>query len=501
MKKLSSKKVFLKYNVTLSEKLARYAYDLYKQVRIGTSKFFPLRDYEKFHFIDTGWRDHVSDAMPLGYNFCTKKNEEGYLDLEYIDFFDYLPKEKLDGFKRELKRCVARNRLTPFGVFRTSEDIDRIDNMGRYIDYSAFSNLLIIRFCHNEYLEQYSSQVSISLRNLSTSFLVVKYRFYINKAFNKRINAICRTEFSSFTNMSRQFNVPWYLPWKFGKTTYPGNRARTRELYILISELKWAAFAELRRHFTIFFEHNYIFPPTFETYSTNIRPSNAEENRGFWDSVMLGFHPDYAPEYNACVSWEYQCSQNEGIRYAAYCGGDYSDSNSLSQVVQHEIADIYAVYMVASCINQVAERDIALYNKQISKVIHRSRTVPILKARVNIERKMYYSYRFISEFSGDTIEYDDVNAFRSQIYKKSSASKARLKNISKITMETKNQIDTFLKLLNDAAEYGSAKSTMSLQWCMTIITVLSLVVAIVALIGFNKPDIKVIWDILSSFFK
>lgn len=191
--------------------------------------------------------------MPLGYNFSTKKNENGYLNLEYLDFYDYLPKEDIGIFKRELKLLVAKNKLTPFGPFCTSKDIGRIDNMGRYIDRKAFSNLLVVKFCHNEYLEQYSSQVSISLRNLSSSFLLIKYRFYINKEFNKKIDSICKTEFAPFTDVSRQFNVPWYKPWKFGRAMYTGNDARKKALYTLITELKWRTFVELRHYFTIHF--------------------------------------------------------------------------------------------------------------------------------------------------------------------------------------------------------------------------------------------------------
>ena len=501
MNKLSYKRVFSKYSTTLPDSFAHISHDLYKKVRLGASKIFPLKDYEKYRFEELKWSDDFSNEMPLGYNFSTKKNENGYLNLEYLDFYDYLPKEDIGIFKRELKLLVTKNKLTPFGPFCTSKDIGRIDNMGRYIDRKAFSNLLVVKFCHNEYLEQYSSQVSISLRNLSSSFLLIKYRFYINKEFNKKIDSICKTEFAPFTDVSRQFNVPWYKPWKFGRAMYTGNDARKKALYTLITELKWRTFVELRHYFTIHFEHNQMFPPTFETYSTNIRPSDTRENRGFWNSVMLGYHPDYAPTYNACVNWEYQCSQNEGMSCSAYCGGDYSASDHLPGIAQYNIADIYAVYMVANSINRIAERDIALCNRQISRVIRKSRTAPILKARVSVEKKLYYSYRFISEFTGDTVDHDDAKVFRSQLYKDSSVSEDCLKNISKNTAETKNQIDILLKMLNDAAEYGSAKSSMALQGFMMVITVLSLIVAIVAMLDFEKSGLKSLWDTILNTIK
>ena len=75
------------------------------------------------------------------FNLLTKKPEDGFLSLEYIDFFDYLPKEDLDTFKKALRKFVRKNSITPYGSFRTAKDEDRIDNMGKYVDRQAFSNL------------------------------------------------------------------------------------------------------------------------------------------------------------------------------------------------------------------------------------------------------------------------------------------------------------------------------------------------------------------------
>ena len=150
--------------------------------------------------------------------------------------------------------------------------------------------------------------------------------------------------------------------------------------------------------------------------------------------------------------------------------------------------------MTASSIRRIAERDIAIYNKKISRAIRKSKTSLVLKVRVNVERALYHSYRFISEFTGDTIDFDDVHEFRNCSYKNSSATLSCLKGIPETIAETKKQIDTLLRILDDAAEYGSSKSNMNLQWAMMIITILSLCVAIIAL--FNWEHLS-----LTSFCK
>lgn len=87
--------------------------------------------------------------------------------------YDYLPKEDLPKFIKELKKCVHRNKITPFGAFRSREDIDKIDNFGRYYDGQAFTHILSVRFRKNEKLQQSCSDISVSLRNLSWSYVKI----------------------------------------------------------------------------------------------------------------------------------------------------------------------------------------------------------------------------------------------------------------------------------------------------------------------------------------
>lgn len=237
-----------------------------------------------------------------------------------------------------------------------------------------------------------------------------------------------------------------------------------------------------------------MFTPTFETYSTNIRPSNDRCNLEFWDSISLDRVVDYAPTYNACVCWRYKHGKNEGIRLAAFCGGNYSKNDHLPEIAHHDISDIYGVYLTASTLDQVAERDIAICNKKISKVIRKTKTSPVLKVRVAVERKLYYCYRFISEFSGKSIDHDDAKSFRYQFYKKGSVSSRSLEGISKGIKETKAQIDNILKLLNDAAEYRSSESNIKLQWIMMVVTILSLIVALCSIN--NGADINEIKNLI-----
>lgn len=476
--KLSYKKVFNRYNILFSDHLAQISYSLYKKTRLLLSKAKPLTEHEKYEFSGKDYiLNKVSDEMPLGYDYLKKENVEGVLKLDYLDIYDYLPKEDLSLFLKELKRFVAQNEECMFSAYQTKENFKKWENFGNYFDRSAFSHLLTVQIRRNGYAKDNSPKVTVSLRNLSTTFLVVQYRFQVNENFNDKLNEICKKQYKGNSSICRHFNVPWYKPKRFGRSFFYGNKIRQQKFYELISELKWGALQELKKVFTIRFFNDDIFPPVFETYSTNIRPNKDHINIGFWDSVMFDRCVDYSPRYNISICWGYEPSNYEGIRLAAYCGGNYSKYDTIPQIAHYNISDEYAVYITACTLGTIAERDIALCNKKISKAIKKANTSSLLKIRVLVEKKLYYSYRFVNEFSGNTIEQSDMKAFRHEFLKTGSLSSRNLEGVSKYIKESKEQIDNIFKLLNDAAEYKSSESNIKLQWVMMIITFLSLLVA------------------------
>lgn len=382
--KLSYNKVFDRYTMSFSDKLAEFSYSLYRTLRLQLAKIFPLSEYEKYRFDDDLFSKEEAADMPQGFDYIEKKDVDGFVKLDYIDLYDYLPKEDLPKFIKELKKCVCRNKITPFGVFRSREDIDKIDNFGRYYDGQAFTHILSVRFRKNEKLQQSCSDISVSLRNLSATFLLVQYRVYITKEFNAKIAEVCKEKYSGYTTVYRQFNTPWYAVKKFGRSSHTGNNVRQEKIYKMISQLKWQILMEIRKTYSVRFWDDGIFTPTFETYSTNIRPSNERRNLEFWDSISFDRVADYAPTYNACVCWDYKHGENEGIRLSAFCGGNYSRDDHLPEIAHHDISDIYGVYLTAATLEYVADRDIAICNKKISKVIRKTKTSSVLKVRVAV---------------------------------------------------------------------------------------------------------------------
>lgn len=202
---------FNKYDVSLTQKLSRKAFYIYKKLRIWYSKWKPLTDGQRFR-LEKDSHNEISATMPLGYDYSSYQRVDAHVNLNYIDFYDFLPKERVDIFRKQLKHFVSHNTTMPYGDVRDVFETEFIDEIGKYNDYYSYKRICDIRIINNEFLESNAQDVTISSCNLSTSFSIVKYRFYVKDEFNKKYNNICNSTLDTITDVFRPLNVPWYKP-------------------------------------------------------------------------------------------------------------------------------------------------------------------------------------------------------------------------------------------------------------------------------------------------
>lgn len=497
MGRLTYKNVFSKYEKPFSHELSKKAYSIYKKIiRFRLAKGLPLNANEIYILKeDNSYIDDSSD-MPKGSGDSEQSEVDGVIELKYLDLFDYLPKEEFDGFRKKLRHFAKKNKNPRFSRY-VAEDDNRIIDFGRYVDDMDSLNLLTVEFAKNKKTSKYLPQVSVSIWNLSLSFLVIKYRFYLSSAFNEELNHIFKCKYKPLSDVARQPNVPWYKPWKFDEITFNGDVARYNASQSKLSELKWAAFCEIKRWFNVHLADCELFPPTFETYATNICFTPESEHLEFWNSVGLAYYSDYSNFYNAWVSWKKDERTKEGLSLKVFYVDKLSDYQSIC--VGLNLSDEFSVYMVANCLERIAERDIAVCNKKISKAIRKAKPSKLLKVRSAVRRKLYYCYRFASEFTGDSVGFRVKTDFVNPESGASSIIEYDIKDITSKVSEMKQRIDNIVKLLDNAAEYESAKANMTLQWFMAFITLISLVVAALALTNFTI-DFSAIWKAIKALF-
>ena len=101
--KLSYGKVFDRYTTSFSDKLAELSFSLYKKLRLQLAKIFPLSEHEKYQFDNNDLFSKKESAdMPQGFDYIKGESADGFVKLDYIDLYDYLPKED-----RAIHRSIA----------------------------------------------------------------------------------------------------------------------------------------------------------------------------------------------------------------------------------------------------------------------------------------------------------------------------------------------------------------------------------------------------------
>ncbi len=496
--KLTYNKVFDKYYESLSDKLSNITYLIYKYSYIKLEKFLSLSKEKKDLLTFADDFKETSVKMPSGFDYIENKTKEGFLNLRYIDLFDYLPKENIDLFIKELQKFDSKNKKNFYGRYFSERDKkERLEYLKNCFDTPYFYRLMTIDFSNNEYLEKYSPSVTISLYNLSSTFVAVRYRIHIHDEFNKSLNKICKKEYGVNKYISREFNVPWYKPNRFAEACSNAGESRYKNIYNLISELKWKVLLELRKFFTIYFFEDKIFPPSFETYFTNIQLNEDSNLNSFWHSVTTGIFFEYSKEHNIYLTSDYEKSSFEGTKIAEYHGENYSEKNILQDIEKNGISDNYAIYLVASTLCNILDRDITFFNKNISKAIRGRRSNYIFKVKLNIEKNIYYPNRFISEFSGNTIIFKDLDSYKSIYNNDISQTEQIFDSVVRRVKETKKKVDIIINMLSDASELRTNKLTIQLQLLMMIVTLLSLIIAVFSI---DNDNFKQIIDLLKGLF-
>ncbi len=499
MKKLTYRKVFQTEDEFFSHKLDQCSFRVYRFLRTKLSRVWPLKEHQVYFFQAEDRHGQASSEMPKGFDYATSQEVDGTITLKYIDIFDFLPKEDVDAFKKKLRHFVISNKRPSFAPAFFEKDEDRITDMGRYFDGCAFASLCAVEFLHNPFLSENGSKVMVSIRNLSSSFALMRYRLFVSKPFSSEVENCLKKEYDPYNDVCKQFGTPWYKPWKFGISYYYGDDARQKAVMSKLSLLKWEFYREIKRYLGMHFADAQLFPPVFFTYSTNIRPNSKCYNADFWNSIGLDYFADYSQKYNLCICSVQDKNDRTGMELLALCGGKTVQNEFYPEYAEYYLPDSYSTYLVANAIRQVAEREIVDSNKVISRTIIRGNTSQLLKTRAYVERKLYYCYRFLNEFSGNTLEKDVFTDFVNPGIKNGSISEKRMEGFPSHVKETKTKIVNILKLLNDVAEFEISKTNMAVQRIMIIITILSLIIALLTLLFSNGSLGTIIKSVFSCF--
>lgn len=506
-RKLKYKDVFPEYKKTWLDIFVQKAFEFHLGTAKGLGRIAPhnLKNwYDTYEEFIEYHQNHLVLATPVpkGYNSKKQRDEEGYVNLEYIDLYDFLPKEKFQQFKKHIINYRRQNEQSIFGTYMTAEDFQKIDRLENFSDGQSFYNIITCRIKKNRQLSNYCSQVSIKIMSLSPTYLIVQYRFFMSKSFNRDFNEIINKDYQGYFDVIRPAYINWIKLWRVSYTFYSGDDEREQKVYDFMGRAKWMMYTEIASNFGCYFGEEGEFPPCFETYKTNIRPS-LKQPSDFWRSILIDESAmEYSMNLNMCVAWDFS-PRNEPRKIQAIqgCGGD-----SFNGIMMSEISSEYAEYLVARTFNEVARKWMTICNREIGKELKRSKSKSILKTRLKIEKRLYYSRRFITEFESDLKECSATKRFKPAVlhsakgsFKRKSFTAIAFDSIGDCTQKTAKMIDDVIDHFDTVAEnnntYFGYKIAKYALW-IAIITLIVTILFEIKNINWNEL-IKCVSDFIS----
>lgn len=473
-----------KIMIALREKYLKHR-DVYK-------KIFREKQSEEF-MLNSNTSESRSYKINCGaetqYNCKTGEKTEPYIKLRAIEIVDILPKEFLPEFQKRIKRMVKGNYVDGFiHTEETSVDVyKKVHN-----SYFRFS-IASLSFKEKCEFSRYASGVNIEMLSLSSSFVALIYRFWINKEWKDKINNLCVDDRDKHEYYSGMEKLRWYQFRRIGKGTNPGNIYKERMLAVLLEEIKYRLAKELQKVFKMVIFSMNEKPIAFNVFETNI---DGNTSREFWKSIGIEARfCDFLKNQDACINTlhldnldlDYIFKINEKDRYDSEC-------------VAYNIVEDFVEYLSVVGLKNAIEDKIT----QISRWIRRGQKANVdtwLQIKSSADNELMYATRFVNEFkSRGYLDPNDYNVGTG-----ANIAMNVVENLDKTVERCKKLIDDTVLIVNSnvaarnsTSSYLIQKTTFYTNLCSAIFALIAIVISLLSDEGRN---IAISWTSNSLIIK
>lgn len=370
-----------KIMIALREKYIKHR-NVYRRIfREKESEEFML---DSGNYESSGYEINCS-AEPQ-YNCKTGEKIEPFIELEAIEIVDILPKEFLPEFKKKIQRMLKSKYVYGFNhTEETNVDIyKKVHNS--FFKFSA-ATLAFKPGCE---FSRYASRLNIEMLSLSSSFVGIVYRFWINEEWKDKINKLCVSDRAKHEFYSGIENLRWYQFRRIGKEANPGNIYKEKILAVLLEEIKYRLAEELHKDFRSVILSMNNKPIAFNVFKTNIDGNSSKE---FWNSIGIEARfCNFINGQDACINslhqdnvkLDYIYKRNKNDRYDSEC-------------FAHNIVERFIEYLCVVGVKNAIEDQIT----QISVWIQRGQNANLdtwLQIKLDTDNSLMYATRFVNEF-------------------------------------------------------------------------------------------------------
>lgn len=405
----------------------------------------------------------------------TGKMVQPYFELETIEIVDILPKEFIPEFQKKIQKMVQGSQVN--GLNNIEEAY--IDEYKKVQDSCFCFNVAVLSFKQGSKFAQYASTLNIEMLSLSSSFVGLVFRFWINDEWKEKINNLCVTGRDKHEFYSGMDKLKLYQFRRIGKGSNPGNIYKEKVLSVLLEELKYRLAKELYKEFrTVIFSMNEK-PIAFNVFRTNIDGNSSE---AFWRSIGIEARfCDYLKNQDACINSLHRDSFDLDYIYKKNKSDQYD-----SQCFAYDIVYSFTEYLSVVGLRNAIEDKIT----QISVWIQRGKKADFdtwLQIKACCDNDLMYAKRFVNEFK--IMDYLDLESFERK--NGTSIAKDVNENLDKTVDHCKKLIEDILSVVNANVDAKSSTASYRIQRTTFYTNLCSAILALVAIfISFIPEDVK-----------
>lgn len=387
------------------------------------------------------------------------KCETPYFNLEFLHLFELIPKEQLNVVLEGIFKFGSREGDSNF-LYNCDKSYD-------YFEDYAPSSIEPVLIKKNSKLFPYVYKINFNLINVTESFLCLDVMITVNCDLKKCISDFIISNVKYKTSVTGFEGKRWFEFKKLQKTTCLGHIIKRKLLDEFIVDIKCKVASQLKKYIPIMILNSYkSIPPSVSCFKTNIDENICPE---FWNSVGVETDLcDYLKDYSGRISCE---SNDSNIKYI-YNGTIYSDNKAIY------INSYLYYYLIINSVNKIIRKKLVEFSKNTYS-ISKKNIKYLLELKINIDLELFYYIRFINEYDSNDKE---CMEFVSLDKKKQPMIEKYYKEMNRHTDNTKKLYDDIMKLYQLSADYRNARKNYEIENDALIVAIMSLIVAIMALI-------------------
>nr|DAW21796.1 MAG TPA: hypothetical protein [Caudoviricetes sp.] len=451
--------------VTFRNKCMAKMRNTYAKIRKKTKNRIPLTEKEEIYL---GAEKGVEKLKKNNESFI--ETEHPYYKIEFIHMVDYIPKENMEKFRKEINKFKKKHI-----AFNYPTDETETEKLGEFMPGCFIKNQYSMGIKKTSPLYKYISGIYIGFQELTTSLNTVIYTIQLKEDIVKSMNEIFLAEFKDYYYWNDS-NLKWFEFWKIGWSYCAGDVYKQTFINDYLESLKWNILKILRRALTVYLAEGNAVLPSVNAYKTNIDGNTSPQ---FWCSINVKSpkHCDFFKNHSGCINWE---NGEESLDYI-YRKTGRKDWFALSMDIKY----YYSQYLIRNTIIKNTYAKVGKYMATINSF--NTKYHPLkkwLSLKTDAEKGTLYYKRFYNEQKPTMYDSSDFDYIFENINNgiKGSISKDIIRQQCEEVQSAGEVLKQTLEYIDTNIEYRSSKENYRIQRNTLNITFLSMIVATLALV-------------------